>query len=64
MATRGTPHDMASLGVYLAKQKATGLAEVAQAPACKDKPGPVDYAAPQWNGWGRTHGQATPANEE
>jgi polyvinyl alcohol dehydrogenase (cytochrome) len=57
MAAGLTPHDMASLGVYLAKQKAGGVAEVAQAPACKDRPGPVDYAAPQWNGWGRTAAQ-------
>ena len=60
MAVGMTPHDMASVAAYLSTRKDGGLgAGALEAPACKDKPGPLDFgAASQWNGWGRTNAQA------
>jgi polyvinyl alcohol dehydrogenase (cytochrome) len=55
-----TPHDMTSIAAYLSTRKAGGLdAGALEAPACKDKPGPIDLAAgAQWNGWGRDNVQS------
>ncbi len=59
MAAGLTPHDMASVAAYLSTRKDGGLgAGALEAPACKDKPGPLDLTAAQWNGWGRTETQS------
>ena len=59
MAAGLTPHDMASVAAYLSTRKEGGLgAGALEAPACKDKPGPLDLTAAEWNGWGRTETQS------
>jgi polyvinyl alcohol dehydrogenase (cytochrome) len=60
LAAGMTPHDMASVAAYLSTRKDGGLgAGALEAPACKDQPGPLDFAATsQWNGWGRTETQS------
>ena len=60
MARGLAPKDMAAIAAYLSTRKDGGLgAGALEAPACADKPGPLDFgAASQWNGWGRTETQA------
>jgi mono/diheme cytochrome c family protein len=60
MARGLAPKDMAAIAAYLSTRKDGGLgAGALEAPACADKPGPLDLNAPsQWNGWGRTETQA------
>ncbi len=59
MARGLSPHEMVSVAAYLSTRKNGGLAEGGlEAPACKDKPAPIDLAAAsQWNGWGRAADQ-------
>src|SRR4051794_19005001 len=50
MARGMSPKDMASVAAYLSVRKDGGLgAGALEAPACKDKPGPLDLTAAQWN---------------
>jgi len=60
MARGMNPHEMASVAAYLSTRKNGGLgAGALEAPACTDKPAPLNLAAAsQWNGWGRTNDQA------
>ena len=59
MARGMSPHEMASVAAYLSTRKNGGLgAGALEAPACTDKPAPMNLAAAsQWNGWGRTNDQ-------
>jgi polyvinyl alcohol dehydrogenase (cytochrome) len=52
MARGLSPHEMASIGVYLSKRAPGGVGAASEAPACTAKPAPVSLSAPQWNGWG------------
>jgi polyvinyl alcohol dehydrogenase (cytochrome) len=59
MARGMSSHEMASVAAYLSTRKDGGLgAGALEAPACTDRPAPLNLAAAsQWNGWGVTNDQ-------
>jgi len=59
MALGLAPHDITSIAAYLATRKGDGLADASalEAPACTDKPAPMSFDGPRWNGWGNAETQ-------
>jgi polyvinyl alcohol dehydrogenase (cytochrome) len=52
MARGLTPHEMGSIGVYLATRKPGAPGAVDEAPMCEAKAARISISGPQWNGWG------------